>query len=72
MLRLIVGQGLRLAGVGIVLGIAGAFAVTPAVQRRSTTRTTDPVSFSVVAVFLLLVTLTASYIRLAGRWPSIR
>jgi putative ABC transport system permease protein len=62
-LRLIVGQGLKLAAVGVVLGIAGAFGVTPAARSVLYNVTpTDPLSFSVVAVFLLLVALTASYI----------
>jgi putative ABC transport system permease protein len=62
-LRLIIGQGLRLAGIGIVLGIGGAFAVTPAAQSvLYNVKPSDPFSFSVVAVFLLLVALTASYI----------
>ena len=46
-LRLIVGQGLRLAGIGIVLGIAGAFGVTPAAQSLLyNVKPTDPLSFS--------------------------
>ena len=62
-LRLIVGQGLRLAGIGIVLGIAGAFGVTPAAQSvLYKVAPTDPLSFGAVAVFLLMVALTASYI----------
>ena len=62
-LRLIVGQGLRLAAVGIVLGVLGAFGVTPAARTVLYNVTpTDPLSFSAVAVFLLLVAFTASYI----------
>ncbi|MGH9374133.1 MAG: ABC transporter permease, partial [Vicinamibacterales bacterium] len=62
-LRLIVGQGLRLAGVGIVLGIVGAAFVTPAVRTILYNVTpTDPFSFSVVAVFLLFVATAASCI----------
>jgi putative ABC transport system permease protein len=62
-LALIVGQGLRLACVGIVLGMAAAFAVTPAAQSvLYNVKPADPISFTLVAVFLLLVALTASYI----------
>lgn len=62
-LRLIVGQGLRLAGIGIVVGIAGAFGVTPAAQSLLyNVKPSDPLSFALVAVFLLMVALTASYI----------
>jgi putative ABC transport system permease protein len=62
-MRLIIGQGLKLAGMGIVLGTAGAFGVTPAARSMLYKVTpTDPLSFALVAVFLLLVALTASYI----------
>jgi putative ABC transport system permease protein len=62
-LRLIVGQGLKLAGIGIVLGVAGALGVTPATQSvLYKVAPTDPLSFGLVAVFLLMVALTASYI----------
>jgi len=62
-MRLIIGQGLKLAGIGIALGTAAAFGVTPAAQSMLYKVTpTDPLSFGLVAVFLLLVALTASYI----------
>ena len=62
-MRLIVGQGLRLAAVGIVLGVAGAAAVTPAIRTILYNVTpTDPFSFGAVAVFLIGVALAASYI----------
>ncbi len=62
-LRLIVGQGLKLTGVGIVIGIIGAVFVTPAVRTVLYNVTpTDPLSFSGVAVFLGFVALAASYI----------
>ena len=45
-LRLIIGQGLKLAGMGIVLGTAGAFGVTPAARSMLYNVTpTDPLSF---------------------------
>jgi putative ABC transport system permease protein len=63
MLRLVVGQGVRLAGVGVVLGILAAlvamrqlsgllFGVSPY----------DPVTFGAVALLLMLVALLACYI----------
>jgi putative ABC transport system permease protein len=62
-LRLIVGQGLRLAGIGIVVGCVGAFGVTPIVQTLLyNVKPTDPVSFGGVALFLVLVASAASYI----------
>ena len=62
-LRLIVGQGLKLAGAGIVLGIGGAALVTPAIRTVLYNVTpTDPVSFAGVATFLLFVAVAASYV----------
>ena len=62
-LRLIVGQGVKLAACGIVLGVAGAFGVTPAARSVLYNVTpTDPLSFGAVTLFLLFVALMASYI----------
>jgi putative ABC transport system permease protein len=62
-LRLIVGQGLKLGAIGIVVGIVGAALVTPAIRTLLYNVTpTDPISFSGVAAFLLLVAFAASYI----------
>ena len=62
-LRSILGQGVRLAAIGIVLGLVGR------VRRDALPKTvlynvtpTDPVSFAVVALFLTLVALVASYV----------
>ena len=63
MLRLIVGQGLRLAGFGIVLGMAGAVGVTWVIKSILYNVTpTDPVSFGGVALFLTVTAALASYI----------
>lgn len=62
-LRLILGQGVRLAAVGIVLGLVGAFATTRFIKTVLYNVTpTDPFSFAVVAGFLTLVAVAASYI----------
>jgi predicted permease len=62
-LALVVGQGLRLAALGIVLGVLGAMAITPAVRTVLYNVTpTDPVSFGAVAMFLFGVAMFASYI----------
>ena len=62
-MRLIVSQGLKLAVVGIVLGMIGAALVTPAVRTLLYNVTpTDPLSFGVVATFLTSVAIVASYI----------
>jgi ABC-type antimicrobial peptide transport system permease subunit len=62
-LGLVIGQGLKLAAIGIVLGLVGAFGVTRYVRTILYNVTpTDPVSFIGVAVFLTLVAVLASYI----------
>jgi putative ABC transport system permease protein len=62
-LRLVVGQGLRLAAIGVVIGIAGAFGATRVLKSvLYNVAPTDPVSFGGVAVFLALVALAASYL----------
>jgi putative ABC transport system permease protein len=62
-LRLIIGQGLKLAAVGVVVGLAGAFAVTPVIRTLLYNVTpTDPLSFAGVAAFLIGVATAASYI----------
>ena len=61
--RLIVGQGLRLAGAGIVLGLIGSFAVTHIVAALLYNITpTDPVTFAGASIFLVAVALFASYV----------
>src|SRR6185503_19518392 len=60
---LIVAHGARLAGIGIVLGVVGAAAVTRVVAALLYNVTaTDPLSFVGTAAFLGLVALVASYI----------
>ena len=62
-LRLILGHGLRLAGIGVLFGLAGAFATTRVIRTELYNVTpTDPASFVGVAVFLTLVALLASYV----------
>jgi len=62
-LKLIVGQGLRLAGWGILGGVIGAAAVTWIIRSILYNVTpTDPVSFGGVALFLGLIATLASYI----------
>jgi putative ABC transport system permease protein len=62
-LRLILGQGLKLVLVGVVIGIAAA----PALTRLMASllfgvSTSDPLTFAGVAVLLLIVALVACYI----------
>ena len=63
MLRLIVSQGMRMVLIGIVLGLAGAFALTRALGSLLLgIGTTDSVTFVGVAVLLIAVALLACYI----------
>ncbi|MGH9433266.1 MAG: FtsX-like permease family protein, partial [Terriglobia bacterium] len=62
-LRMVLGQGARLALVGVVIGLAASFAVT----RLMTgilfgVSATDPLTFAGVAILLALVALAACYI----------
>lgn len=62
-LALVVGQGLRLALGGIVLGAAGAFLLTRLMQDLLfQVSATDPVTFAGIAILFVLVAMAASYV----------
>ncbi len=62
-LRMIVGKGLRLAALGVVIGIILALAVTRVMQGvLYGVNATDPLTFAGVGVFLLAVAAMASWI----------
>jgi putative ABC transport system permease protein len=62
-LTLVVAQGLKLAGIGIVLGIVGSFFVTPVVKGQLyNVSPTDPLSFVAVSLFLGTIAFIASYV----------
>jgi putative ABC transport system permease protein len=61
-LFLIVGQGTRLAGIGVAIGLAGAFAITRIIQSEIFVSATDPLSFIGVAGFLVAIAVVASYL----------
>ena len=62
-IRLIVGQGMRLAAVGIALGLVASFAVTGVIASLLYNITpTDPVTFAGSALFLIAVAGLASYV----------
>jgi putative ABC transport system permease protein len=62
-LKLILWHGMKLAGLGILLGMAGAAGATQFIKSILFDVTpTDPLSFGGVAIFLTLVALLASYV----------
>jgi putative ABC transport system permease protein len=62
-LRLIVGQGIRLTAIGIALGLAGALAATRALSSLLYgVGATDPATFVSVPLVLAAVGLAACYI----------
>ena len=63
LLRLVIGEGLRLAMCGVVLGAGGGFAMTRLLARLLFgVRPTDPSIFAMNALALLVVAAAASYI----------
>jgi ABC-type antimicrobial peptide transport system permease subunit len=62
-LALIVGQGMRLVAVGVLVGVAAAFGLTRLLAKLLYgVKPTDPLTFAVVPVALVLVALAATYI----------
>jgi putative ABC transport system permease protein len=62
-LRMVIGQGLRTILIGIVIGTAGAFALTRTVSSMLFGVTaTDPVTFTGVTLVLVVAALLACYI----------
>ena len=62
-LRLVLRQGMALTGIGLVVGLAGAFALTRSMATLLYGVTVrDPLSFTVVAAVLVIVGTMASYL----------
>ena len=62
-LRLVIGQGMRLAGIGLAIGLAGALAITPVVRSLLVgVSPTDPASFIAITLFLTAVAAVASWL----------
>jgi putative ABC transport system permease protein len=62
-LRMVVGRGVLMVGLGIAMGTAAAFGLTRALSSLLFGVTAaDPATFAVVAILLLLIGLIASYI----------
>jgi predicted permease len=61
--QLVVGQGLRLSGIGIAAGLIGAFALTRLLRAMLVgVKATDPATFGMVAIVFLLVAAAASWL----------
>ena len=62
-LKLVVLQGLRLAVIGVLIGVVGSFFVTPLIQSTLVgVSATDPATFAGVSFFLTAVAFLASYV----------
>jgi putative ABC transport system permease protein len=62
-LRLILGEGARLAGAGIVVGVVASLLLTRLMRGLMYgVSTTDPVAFGAVVALLAIVALAASYV----------
>ena len=56
-------RGVRYAGIGVAIGLVGAFAVTRLMRTLVFgVSTTDPVTFAGLALFLVLIAALASYL----------
>jgi putative ABC transport system permease protein len=74
-LRLVLGQGMTLVGIGLALGIAGSLALNRLMERiLFGVAATDPLTFLSVPAILLLVTLAACYLpaRRAARLDPLK
>jgi len=62
-LKLVVGQGMLLAAIGIVIGIAGSFGLTRLLSTLLyDTKVTDPLTYAITSTILLFVALAACLI----------
>ena len=62
-LRLIVGEGLKMSGVGVVAGLAGAFAVTGLMRTMLVgVKPTDPVVFASITLLFLVISAIAAWL----------
>ncbi|MCI0422872.1 MAG: FtsX-like permease family protein, partial [Acidobacteria bacterium] len=62
-LRLLLGQGMKLVAIGVAIGLAAAVALTRLISTLLfDVRATDPVTFVMIAMLLAVVALLACYI----------
>ena len=62
-LNLVVGEGLKLSAAGIVVGLAGAFAITRVMASMLVgVNPTDPITFAAIVVLFAMIAVTASWL----------
>ena len=62
-LKIVVAQGLRLALIGVAIGVVGSYFVTPVIRTQLfAVSPTDPLIFAGVSIFLTSVAFVASYV----------
>ena len=62
-LRLVLGEGMKMAALGLIIGLAAAFGLTRLMASLLFgVSATDPLTFTVVAILLMGVALAACYI----------
>jgi putative ABC transport system permease protein len=62
-LRLVIGQGLKLAGAGLLIGLAGSFALMRVMKTLLFgVSAADPLTFAASALLLLAVSLLACWV----------
>jgi putative ABC transport system permease protein len=61
-LGMVVAHGMKLAGIGIAFGLAGALAITQLIRSVLFISPTDPVSYGSITLFLVGIAFLASYV----------
>jgi predicted permease len=62
-LRLVLGDGLKMAVIGVAVGLVGAFGLTRLLTGMVYgVSTTDPATFAAIAILLIMIALVASYL----------